>query len=155
MQPALTEVVQNSTLPASAATTGVFFVATRSLPWCGPPARGWPKSSMYVAGPATGKISVGTLFAPAAEPGTARPSRSSRRRTPRAVVRWRRIKLRFALEGADPSSRNGETRGRNCRLRAVIGNLMRFRGLALAGVIAAAWAAAGTAGASLNPQHAG
>src|SRR3954453_2724598 len=31
---------------------------------------------------------------------------------------------------------------------------MRFR-LALAGVLAAAWAAAATAGAALNPQHAG
>ena len=46
MQPALADVVQNFTLPASAATTGVFFAASRSLPWCGPPARCWPKSSV-------------------------------------------------------------------------------------------------------------
>ena len=32
---------------------------------------------------------------------------------------------------------------------------MRFRGVAIAGVLAAAWAAAAPAGAALNPQHAG
>ena len=32
MQPALADVVQNSTFPLSTATTGVFFTPTRSLP---------------------------------------------------------------------------------------------------------------------------
>src|SRR3954468_8567727 len=110
MQPAFADVVQNSIFPDSTATTGVFFAASMSLPWCGPPARGCPKSSMYVAGPATGKTSVGTagaFFGGAADAGTAMPSRQRRRRTPRAVVRWRLIKLRFALEGADPSRQLG------------------------------------------------
>src|SRR4051794_6116656 len=64
------------------------------------------------------------------------------------------MKLRFAREGADPSRQIGESRRRNCRLRAVFPWSMRFR-LACAGVLAAAWAAAAPAGAALNPQHAG
>jgi len=102
MQPALADVVQNFTLPASAATTGVFLRAIRSLPSCVPPPRGCPKSSMYVVAPATGKTSVGTDAAFgcfAADAGPARPNRRRRRRAPRAVVRWRLIKLRFAREG--------------------------------------------------------
>ena len=46
MQPALAERVQNSTLPASAARARLRFGAMMSIPWCGPPARGWPKSSV-------------------------------------------------------------------------------------------------------------
>src|ERR1051325_5608914 len=91
----------------------------------------------------------------------ARPSRRNRRRTPRAVVRWRLIKLRFAREGTDPSREAGDTKGRNPDLRGVIGWLMRFRltltwvGLALLGALAAAWVAAPAGAASLNPPHAG
>src|SRR5712671_5505167 len=116
MQPALADVVQNLTFPGSTATTGVFLAAIRSLPWCGPPGRACPKSSMYVVGPATGKISVGTepFGATAATAVPARPSTQRRRRTPRAPVRWHIIKLRFALdggfalEGADPSRHFGQ-----------------------------------------------
>ena len=46
MQPAEAEVVQNSTLPASAASANDFLAATMSIPWCGPPGRGAPKSSV-------------------------------------------------------------------------------------------------------------
>src|SRR4051794_21341280 len=100
-------------------------------------------------------MSVGTPFAlTAADADPARPSARSRRRTPRAVVRWRLIKLRFALEGVDPSRQFGAPRGRNPRFHAVIGWPMRFRCL-LAGGFAAACVAAAPAGASLNPQHAG
>jgi len=54
--------------------------------------------------PTTGKtMCSGTVFAAkaTAEP-TARPIAAARKRTPRAVVRWRLIRgraLRFALEG--------------------------------------------------------
>ena len=46
MQPALAECVQNSTLPASAASARLRLAAIMSIPWCAPPGRGWPKSSM-------------------------------------------------------------------------------------------------------------
>src|SRR5439155_19646773 len=101
MQPAVAEVVQNWIVPLSTATAEALRPASRSLPWCGPPARGCPKSAWYVVGAATGKISVGTApgFGEAADAVPARPrSREKRRATPRAVVRWRPIKLRFALE---------------------------------------------------------
>jgi LysM repeat protein len=67
------------------------------------------------------------------------------------------MKLRFALEGIDPSRQVGDPVGRNPDLQGVIGWLMRFRlTLMAAGALAAAWAAAAPAGAaSLNPQHAG
>src|SRR6266550_6370715 len=64
MQPALEEVVQNLTFPASTATTATAVPAT--------------------------------------------PSAQKRRRTPRAPVRWHISKLRFALEGADPSRHFGQ-----------------------------------------------
>src|SRR5947209_3052178 len=104
---------------------------------------------MYVVGPATGKTSVGTVpFAGvAADAAPARPSARSRRRTPRAVVRWRLIKLRFALEGVDPSRHIGVSPGRNPGFRAVIRGLMRFR-LIIACVLAAGCVAA-PAGAGL------
>ena len=45
MQPALAELVQNSTLPASTASARLRLGAMMSIPWCVPPARGSPKSS--------------------------------------------------------------------------------------------------------------
>ena len=45
MQPALAELFQNSTLPASTASARLRLVAMMSIPWCVPPGRGWPKSS--------------------------------------------------------------------------------------------------------------
>src|SRR5919201_4612412 len=94
MQPAVGEVVQYLTLPASAATAGDLFADMRSLPWCGPPGRGAPKSSVYVTVPTTGKISRGTLAtdADAAAEPAARPRLAARMRIPRAVVRWRLIR---------------------------------------------------------------
>src|SRR5438552_3480310 len=59
MQPAVAERVQNSILPGSAATAIWRFAAIRSFPGCGHLARGAPKSSWYVTGPTTGKISCG------------------------------------------------------------------------------------------------
>ena len=56
MQPAGADVVQNFTVPASAATAGDFFVARMSMPWCGPCGRGAPKSSTYCTLPTTGKM---------------------------------------------------------------------------------------------------
>ena len=44
MQPALAELVQNVTLPSSAATASDFLAAMMSLPWWGRPPRGSPKS---------------------------------------------------------------------------------------------------------------
>src|SRR5205823_11074442 len=76
------------------------------------------------------------------------------RRTPRAVVRWRLIKLRFALEGADPSREFGHRQGRNPGWSAVFQGSMRFR-LKLAGALAVGLVAAAPVSASLNPQHAG
>ena len=86
MQPALAEWVQNSTLPASAARARLRLVAMMSIPWCAPPAAAWPKSSMYVAVPSTGK----TIFCGAAAlaPPARVRSASARTRVPRAVVRW-------------------------------------------------------------------
>jgi hypothetical protein len=55
--------------------------------------------------PTTGKISCGTRAAPedaAADP--ALRARTMRTRSPRAVVRWRVIELRFALEGRDSNT---------------------------------------------------
>ena len=46
MQPALALVVQNSTLPASAASARFRFGAMMSIPWWAPPARASPKSSV-------------------------------------------------------------------------------------------------------------
>src|SRR5437764_344195 len=69
MQPAVPEWVQNVILPGSAATAICRLLAIRSLPGCGHFARGSPKSSRYVPGPTTGKISRGT-----APPGRAAPA---------------------------------------------------------------------------------
>src|SRR3954471_1439161 len=90
MQPALADVVQNLTFPASAATAIAFRAAMMSLPWCGPPARASPKSSVYSASPTTGKTSFGVAARSAravATRTTARPARR-RRGVARAVVRW-------------------------------------------------------------------
>ena len=46
MQPAVAECVQNLILPASAARARARFGAMMSIPWCGPAARGAPKSSL-------------------------------------------------------------------------------------------------------------
>src|SRR5215470_10405520 len=93
MQPAVAEVVQYLTLPASTATAGDFFAAIRSLPWCAPPERGAPKSRVYVTCPITGKISRGTFVvaAGAAADTAARPTSAARKRIPRGFVRWRLI----------------------------------------------------------------
>src|SRR5919199_133509 len=55
MQPARGEVVQNLTVPRSAATAGARRSARMSFPWCGPFPRGSPKSSRYCTAPMTGK----------------------------------------------------------------------------------------------------
>src|SRR5215218_7326233 len=132
MHPALAECVQNLTLPASVATARARRGAMMSLPSCGPSERGAPQSFVYWTRPTTGKTkrlaftAAGlvevtgawglTPFRPGsswpgycAGPGDAaatpaeRPSSSKREIPPRAVVRWRRIRLRFALEGPNPS----------------------------------------------------
>src|SRR5689334_14874302 len=93
MQPAVREVVQYFTLPASAATAGDFLAESRSFPWCVPPDRGAPKSSTYCTSPTTGKTMwAGTLALVEARavPAT-RPRMTARKRIPRAVVRLRRI----------------------------------------------------------------
>jgi hypothetical protein len=46
MQPAVAERLQNSTLPASAASARLRFGAIMSIPWWTPPARASPKSSL-------------------------------------------------------------------------------------------------------------
>src|ERR671937_2139864 len=103
MQPAARDVVQYFTVPDSAATAGDFFADIKSLPWCAPPARGAPKSSMYVTCPTTGKMMwSGTFGGPAPAVPAARPTIAARKRTPRAVVRWRLMggrALRVASEG--------------------------------------------------------
>ena len=100
MQPALAEVVQNSTLPASAARARLRLPAMMSFPWCGPARAGWPKSSMYVTVPSTGK----TIFCGAAALAAAARVRSAsaRTRVPRAVVRWRSW-APVVLEGPEAS----------------------------------------------------
>src|SRR5919198_2804738 len=93
MHPAACEVVQYLTVPDSAATAGDLFADIRSLPWCAPPGRGAPKSSTYVTCPTTGKMMwSGTFGVTAAAGPAARPSMTARKRTPRAVVRWRLIR---------------------------------------------------------------
>src|SRR6266571_660169 len=101
MQPALADVVQYLTLPASAATAGDLFAATMSLPWCGPPGRGCPKSSVYCTCPTTGKMMCagGFPLVDAAAVPTARLSIAARKRTPRAVFRWLHMGFRVASEG--------------------------------------------------------
>src|SRR6266542_3821342 len=101
MQPAAEEVVQNLTLPDSTATAAALRGAMMSFPSWRPWARASPKSSGYVVGPTTGKMGLaggffGGVWALAEPPAAARPSPSRRRSTPRAVVRWRLIKLRRA-----------------------------------------------------------
>src|SRR5438067_3039604 len=99
MQPAVAELVQNLIFPASAARASARLGARMSIPWCGPPGLGAPKSSMYSTGPSTGKTIVcggcagaaGTRPYPAvALPATrvTRPA-SVRARVPRVVVRKR------------------------------------------------------------------
>src|SRR3954467_11148567 len=105
MQPALRDVVQYFTVPASAATAGDRFAAIRSFPSCAPPDRGAPKSLMYCTWPTSGKTMWSGTFGAAARavPAT-RPMIAARKRTPRAVVRWRLIRgraLRFASEGSE------------------------------------------------------
>src|SRR5215204_6530552 len=116
MQPAREDVVQKLTFPASTATAGALRVDMRSFPSCEPCPRASPKSSLYVAAPTIGKISAGT-FAVAPDTPTARPRDAKRRRkTPRAVVRWRGIgsgsrskgrNLSRVRDDANPLSRDG------------------------------------------------
>src|SRR5919204_2869754 len=90
MQPALAELVQNSTLPASAASASARFGAMMSIPWCGPPARASPKSSEYDTVPSTGKtIVVGGLRELAAAIPARRVTRTAKARARVAVVRKR------------------------------------------------------------------
>src|SRR2546421_5541446 len=113
MQPAVAEVVQNSTLPASAARASARFGAIMSIPWCAPPARGSPKSSVYCVCPSTGKTIVvgGFLVLADAVPATIA---TARRRVPRIVVRKRftggRRAGRYQRSGLYPRGRN-EDRG--------------------------------------------
>src|SRR5919197_5009718 len=109
MQPALAEVVQNLTVPLSAATAIAFRGARMSMPWWGPPARGWPKSSSYVTGPTTGNT-IGAAAGGAAAAGAVNAPMAAASRSPRAVVRWRLIGLRFALEGRHPTPDSGRSR---------------------------------------------
>src|SRR5437867_974012 len=113
MHPALADDVQYLTLPASAATAGDFFAAMMSLPWWGPPGRGWPKSSVYCTCPTTGKMMCagGFPFVDAVAVPATRPSIAARKRTPRAVVRWLLIGFRFASEGQHPTTLSGVRRG--------------------------------------------
>src|ERR671924_1972099 len=101
MQPAFADLVHFVTVPVSAATTFVFFLAMRSFPWCAPVPRGAPKSSTYDALPRTGKTRRGTAAWVVA--GTAHP-RTRRKRTAAAVVRWR-------LMGAGAPVRPRKARG--------------------------------------------
>src|SRR5215208_261017 len=137
MQPADPECVQNLTLPASAATAKALRGAIKSFPSCAPCERGAPKSFVYCTFPTTGKTirsadtraagavvcagfgfglgfvagpgppSPGWVPVDAAATPAVRPSARMRESPPRAVVRWRRIKLRFALEGRNPSKGSG------------------------------------------------
>src|ERR671939_628559 len=111
MQPALRDVVQYFTLPASAATAGDFLAATRSLPWCGPPGRGAPKSSTYCTSPTTGKTMWAGGFASrdASAVPAVTPRSAAARRTPRAVVRWLDMGRR-GTEAVERNSRTGESR---------------------------------------------
>src|SRR4029453_3332049 len=107
MQPALAEVVQNLTVPGSAAVAIAFRGATMSIPgWAQPCARASPKSSRNDAGPTRGKTSRGTAPLVPADPTparlAARPTATASN-TPRAVVRRSTTGPSFALEGADPS----------------------------------------------------
>src|SRR3984893_15876344 len=78
-----------------------------------------------------------------------RPSAARRRSTPRAVVRWRLIKLRFALEGRHPTRPFG-----GIRPRARYSGRVRHARLVIVAALAAGLVAAAPAGA-LNPQSAG
>src|SRR5437667_12467610 len=79
MQPAVAEVVQNSTLPASTASARARFGAMTSIAWCGPPGLGSPKSSVYDVVPSTGKtIVVGGFLEPAAAVPATRVTRRAR-----------------------------------------------------------------------------
>ena len=118
MQPARAEVVQSVTVPASAATASARRGAMMSIPSWLPWPRGSPKSLPKLAWPTTGKTIVWAAFAvgpplffapgsfggPAAAAPVPRAARRVRKRTPRAVVRWRSMRLRFALEAPYPSS---------------------------------------------------
>src|SRR5262249_23043364 len=93
-------------------------------------------------------MSVGTSpFGVAAAAAPARPNRASRRQAPRAVVRWRPIRGCCPANGRPEASRDFGFCG-------VFRWSMRLR-IALVGVVCAALAAAGTARAVINPQHAG
>src|SRR5829696_9461862 len=104
MQPARDEVVQNFTVPASAANASARRGAIKSLPSCRPCPRGSPKSFVYETDPSTGKTIRGTLPPGDAAAAAAPKSIAVRaRRVPRAVFRRGVIRVRFALEGRKPS----------------------------------------------------
>ena len=118
MQPARDEVVQNLTVPASAASASARRGAMMSLPSWLPCPRGSPKSSVYDAAPSTGKTSRGTP--PDGDAAAAPAPRSiavTARRIPRAVFRRGVIKSgsrskRGSLAGspADFRPKRGKTR---------------------------------------------
>src|SRR3954454_2637862 len=105
MHPALCDVVQYFTVPASAATAGDRFAAIRSFPSCAPPDRGAPKSFMYCTWPTSGKTMwSGTFGAAARAVPPTRTMIAARKIAPRAVVVWPLIRgreLRFASEVSD------------------------------------------------------
>src|SRR3954454_18448551 len=78
---------------------------------------------MYCTGPTTGKTMwSGTFGAAAPAVPTAKPRIAARKRTPRAVVRWRLMReraLRFASEGQEGSSSFGLSRVRDAMKIAV------------------------------------
>jgi hypothetical protein len=78
MQPAAADVVQNFTVPDSTAIAGALRAARMSFPWCDPPARGAPKSSVYDTEPTIGNTSFGTGFADEALAPAASASMSMR-----------------------------------------------------------------------------
>src|SRR4051795_4768085 len=109
MQPAVAEVVQNCTVPASTATAGACLSARMSFPWCGPPARGAPKSSLYVTEPTTGKISFGTALPDDAAALAVNESVAIRRKRMRSGER--------KVETLADFSKLGFHRDEDCRVR--------------------------------------
>src|SRR4029453_10333324 len=90
MQPARADVVQNFTLPGSAATAIVRRGAIRSLPWWVPLYLAAPKSFVNATAPTIGKMRRGTAPDGAAETTPVRPiavTATAATMSPRAVVR--------------------------------------------------------------------
>src|SRR5438034_10772411 len=99
MQPAVADDVQSLTVPASATTAGERRGARMSIPWCGPPARGSPKSSVYETVPTTGKIRRGTgLLGDAAAPATSENVRTTGTRAIRTRAEVGNTNRRYGRE---------------------------------------------------------